>query len=578
MGRELMLFKGIRAVLSIITVFTLIQCCCIIVAAQSLAEVISELFAGAPIETHAGKLLIFAIAYIVRHLMAFLQQRTAQRYAAVTSTTMRQSLINKLFQLGPRFAGVRGTGSLTTLVLEGVTQFRSYVELVIPRMVGVSIVPAVLLIYIALQDAPSGIILAVTMPIVIVFMILIGLAAKSQVEKQQDSYRGLSNHFVDSLRGMETLKFLGISHDHALTIAKVSDRFTKATMRTLRTAFLSSFTLDFITMLSVASVAVSLGLRLVNGSILLAPALTVLILAPEYFLPVRLLGSDYHATLNGKEAGAAMTSILQLPSQALPSMDSKEEVSAAWNQASRLTLSSVGVKHNEASPCSLEAISLEISGYRKVAIIGETGVGKSTLIEVIGGLLTPSTGQLSWNGCNLADGLNHEAWRMETVYMPQHPYLFSCSMIDNIRFYRPEATWEEVEQAAIQAGLKGCIDRLPNGLHELIGGGGRQLSGGQAQRVALARAFLSRRPVLLLDEPTAHLDIETEYELKETMLPLFDNKLVVLATHRLHWMPDMDQILLLEHGRLAEVGTHKQLLAQQGLYYRMMLSQLEEVL
>ncbi|WP_338044654.1 thiol reductant ABC exporter subunit CydD [Paenibacillus periandrae] len=563
--------------MSIITVITLIQCCCIIVAAQALAEVISEWFAGASMETQAGKLLIFAMAYIVRHLMAFLQQRTAQRYAAVTSAAMRQGLIHKLFQLGPRFAGARGTGSLTTLVLEGVTQFRSYVELVIPRMVSVSIIPAVLLIYIALQDAPSGIILAVTMPIVIVFMILIGLAAKSQVEKQQDSYRGLSNHFVDSLRGMETLKFLGISHDHALTITKVSDRFTKATMRTLQTAFLSSFALDFITMLSVASVAVSLGLRLVNGSILLAPALTVLILAPEYFLPVRLLGSDYHATLNGKEAGAAMTSILQLPSQALPSMDLKEEVSAAWNQASRLTLSSVGVKHDEGSPCSLEAISLEISGFRKVAIIGETGAGKSTLIEVIGGLLTPSTGQLSWNGCSLAVGINHEAWCMETVYMPQHPYLFSGSLMDNIRFYRPGATWEEVEQAAIQAGLKGCIDRLPNGLNELIGGGGRQLSGGQAQRVALARAFLSHRTVLLLDEPTAHLDIETEYELKETMLPLFDNKLVLLATHRLHWMPHMDQILVLEHGRLAEVGTHKQLLAQQGLYYKMMLSQLEEV-
>ncbi|WP_371263489.1 thiol reductant ABC exporter subunit CydD [Paenibacillus sp. 1_12] len=564
--------------MSIITVFTLVQCGCMIVAAKVLAELISELFAGAALDTQAGKLLIFTFAFVVRHLMAFLQQRSADHFAAATSSTMRQNLINKLFQLGPRFTGAQGTGSLTTLVLEGAGQFRSYLELVIPRMVGTAVVPAVLLIYITFQDAAAGLILAITMPILIVFMILIGVAAKSQVEKQQDSYRGLSNHFVDSLRGIETLKYLGLSDNHALTIEKVSDRFKAATMRTLRTAFLSSFALDFITMLSVASVAVSLGLRLVNGTILLAPALTVLILAPEYFLPVRLLGSDYHATLKGKETGAAMMSILQLPAQNLPFMEPKKEIAFMWNQASCLTLSSVGVKHDEESPCSLEGISLDIKGYQKIAIIGETGAGKSTLIEVIGGLLAPSTGHLAWDGSKLADNHLHEAWCMETVYIPQHPYLFSGSMTDNIRFYRPDATLEEVQQAAAHAGLRACIDSLPNGMNELIGGGGRQLSGGQSQRVALARAFLSDRRVLLLDEPTAHLDIETEYELKETMLPLFDNKLVVLATHRLHWMPDMDQILVLEHGKLAEAGTHRQLLDKKGLYYRMMLSQLEEVL
>ncbi|MCR8630649.1 thiol reductant ABC exporter subunit CydD [Paenibacillus radicis (ex Xue et al. 2023)] len=579
MDRTLLMFKGIRAVLSIVTVFTLIQCCSMIVAAQALADIISECFAGAAIETQTSKLLLFALAFVVRHTMTLLQQRTSHRFAAITSETMRRRLMDKLFQLGPRFTGAQGTGSLTTLVLEGVTQFRSYVELVIPRMIGTAVVPAVLLIYICLQDTLVGLILTITMPILIVFMILIGLAAKSQVEKQHDSYRQLSNHFVDSLRGIETLKFLGQTRNHAATIEKVSDRFKSATMRTLKTAFLSSFALDFIAMLSVASVAVSLGLRLVNGTIWLAPALTVLILAPEYFLPIRMLGSDYHATLDGKEKGAAMMAILQLPSQPLPPIDGKKEASyGTWNEASHLTLSSVGVKHDEAAPYSLDAITLKLSGYGKIAIIGETGAGKSTLLEVIGGLLEPSSGQLTWDGCKLTDKFRNEAWRKETVYMPQHPYLFSGTLLDNIRFYRPEATVEEVKQAVFKTGLTGCIDSLPNGLEELIGGGGRPLSGGQAHRIALARAILSQRPVLLLDEPTAHLDIETEYELKEAMLPIFENKLVLLATHRLHWMPDMDQIYVLEHGKLAEAGTHEQLLARQGLYYRMMLSQLEEVL
>ena len=518
----------------------------------------------------------FLAAFLVRHLTNFLQQKITYRYAEHTGALLRKQLMDKLFQLGPRYAKTEGTGKLVTIVLDGVSKFKVYLELIIPRMVATAIIPAVLFIYVCTQDVQSAIVLLVTMPILIAFMILIGMYSGKKIDSQMVSYRNLANHFVDSLRGLETLKYLGRSKSHSQTIGKVSDKYRKATMRTLRVAFLSSFALDFFTMLSVATVAVGLGLRLVNGDMMLVTALTILILAPEYFLPVRMVGADYHATLNGKEAGESIQAIIDMP---IPKVDVTlpEGFSYSWNSNSELTLSHINVRHEEDGPYSLEDVTVHIQGKRKIGIIGESGAGKSTLIDVLSGFLRPSSGDISLNGQRLP-ALTDEAWQNQMTYIPQSPYLFSSSLADNVKFYTPSASQEEVEQAVKSAGLSDLVNSLPNGYDEIIGGGGRTLSGGQAQRVALARAFLSDRPVILLDEPTAYLDIETEYELKETMRSLFEGKLVFLATHRLHWMPDMDQIIVMDQGKIAEIGTHKELLACKGVYYELIRSQLEGVL
>ncbi|MCM3340766.1 thiol reductant ABC exporter subunit CydD [Paenibacillus sp. MER TA 81-3] len=574
MGNNLLGYKGIKPVLFLLTALALVQSISIIFLAKWLAEVISALFAGEPLQEQAGTTMLFLLAFVVRQATALLQQKVAYRFAEMTGADVRQRLMEKLFQLGPRFAKSEGTGNLVTLVLEGVAQFRTYLELFLPRMIGTAITPIMVVAYIFMQDLVAGIILVVTMPILIGFLILVGLAARKQMDRQWESYRILSNHFVDALRGLETLKFLGRSRAHSGTIGRVSDQYQTATMRTLRVAFLSSFSLDFFTMLSVASVAVSLGLRLVEGNMTLVTGLTILILAPEYFLPVRMVGADYHATLNGKEAGKAIDSILA--HDAASAMSSDLPSSFTWTEESTLTLSGIHVRHEEEGPSSLEDVSIKVTGMRKIGIIGESGAGKSTLIDVLAGFLHPSAGQFELNGKSI-HALTDEAWRKETTYIPQHPYLFSSSLADNVRFYAPEASSEEVERALSAAGLSGLTASLPQGCDEMIGNGGRALSGGQEQRVALARAFLCDRPIVLLDEPTAHLDIETEYELKETMLSLFEHKLVFLATHRLHWMPDMDWIIVFDHGRVAETGTHEQLLAQRGVYYEMMASQGEGV-
>ncbi|WP_310551786.1 thiol reductant ABC exporter subunit CydD [Paenibacillus glufosinatiresistens] len=614
MDKNLLGYKGVKPVFMIVGFLTLVQSLSIILLAKWLAEAVSALFAGGALKEQWGTALLFLLAFLVRQACGTLMSRVAYRFAEATGSSLRREMMDKLFALGPRGVADKGTGNLVTLSLEGVTKFRNYLELIIPRMVGMGITPWLLLLYIYTLDVRSGVILTVTMPIIVVFMILIGTTAQKHMDRQLASYRTLANHFVDSLRGLETLKFLGRSKDHIKSITEVSDRYRSATMKTLRVAFLSSFALDFFTMLSVATVAVSLGLRLVNENMTLVTALTVLILAPEYFLPVRLVGADFHATLDGKEAGAAMKELTERKTETAvllgeepvavraagagaaaaeeaagskakpPGGASKTAAPPAggpalpadyrWSASSRLELRGVGVAHETDGPASLAGVSLSFAGTGRIGIIGESGAGKSTLIDVLGGFLHPSGGEAVLDGRRLS-GLTDDAWRRQVSYIPQRPYLFSGTLAENVAFYEPDASREAVTRALAGAGLASLAASLPAGLDEPIGSGGRALSGGQAQRVALARALLNPRPVLLLDEPTAHLDIETEYELKETLLPLFQGKLVFLATHRLHWMQDMDVIVVMEGGSVAETGSHEELLVRRGAYYRLIQSQRE---
>ncbi|MCG7378353.1 thiol reductant ABC exporter subunit CydD [Paenibacillus sp. ACRSA] len=617
MGRGLMKLPGIRPVLALASALVLLQAMTIIMQAKWLAQAITAMFEGSSITEQYSVLLLFLAAFAARYAISYWLQLVTSQYAERTGTDLRRQLVEQWFRLGPRFAKTEGTGHLVTLAREGIAQYKTYLELIIPRMLGMGFIPIVLLLYVFKLDVMSGVILMLTLPILITFLILVGLAAQRKIDGQFRSYKALANHFVDTLRGLETLKTLGQSERHAQTITQVSQRYRKATMSTLRMAFLSSFALDFFTMLSVASVAVGLGLRLTEGHMLLGPALTVLILAPEYFLPVRMVGADYHATLDGKEAGEAIHRMIERGKQAEREQKQaydqvilhteRENKSSAtmkfhladsqrsadrqkqstqeaepptydglWSKTSRLALTDLQVRHEEGAPPSLTDVTFQVSGTSKVGIIGASGAGKSTLIDVLAGFQLPTSGRMVVDGRPISPDMV-KSWRSQTALIPQHPYIFSGSLADNIRLYRPEASNVELAAAISAAGLSSLVSSLPHGMDEMIGSGGRQLSGGQEQRVALARALLGARPMLLLDEPTAHLDVETEYELKQTMLPLFEDKLVFLATHRLHWMPHMDWIIVMEAGTVAETGTHAQLMARQGVYYQMIQAQMEAV-
>ncbi|RYL89791.1 thiol reductant ABC exporter subunit CydD [Sporolactobacillus sp. THM7-4] len=573
MDREIFSYKGARLLIAATAVLTLLEGMCIILQAVYLAGMVSSLFSGRSVSDIYGQAVMFFIALAIRYFCVLIIRQIAYRFAERTSSYMRKEFLAKLFALGPAAMRREGTGNLVTLTLEGVAQIRKYLELFIPKMVANGILPLLILGYVFIQDRLSGIILLITMPVLILFMILLGLAAQKKMDDRWASYRVLSNHFVDSLRGLSTLRYLGLSKIHANTISRVSDRYRSMTMATLRLAFLSSFALEFFTMLSIAFVAVSLGLRLVDGKMLLDPALTILILAPEYFLPVRELGQDYHATLDGKEAMNRLHSVIA-------PYNEQERLEApapeTWCGNSTLTIQDCSFEYGrKQKKKALDRIQMSVSGYEKIGVIGPSGAGKSTFIDLISGFIEHSEGSIKVNHQPVS--LTDSAWRRQITYIPQHPYLFSASLKDNVAFYAPEATEDQIIDAIRAAGLEGIVRRFPNGLDEKIGAGGRPLSGGQEQRVAVARAFLCNRPILLLDEPTAHLDIETEYELKETMTRLFKGKLVFLATHRLHWMDQMDRIAVINDGRITEMGTQEELLNRRGEYFGLIRSQLEGV-
>ncbi|MBR9672964.1 thiol reductant ABC exporter subunit CydD [Bacillus cereus] len=561
--RGLPSYPGSRILYVALTIISILEAFSIIAQTIFLARAITFLFHGETVQTILSVVVYFGIAFAARNIVVRTSQILVERFAEKTGSLLRKQLIEAYFTLGPRYVQTVGTGHLVTLSIEGIEKFKTYIELTIPKMIRSSIVPGLIVLYVFTLDIESGIILVVTIPIVIIFMILLGLAAQKMADSQYEIYRVLSNHFVDTLKGLETLKYLGKSEQHEGKIEKVSKRYRKATMRTLRVAFLSSFALDFFTSLSIAFVAVGLGIRLIDGTIILLPALTILILAPEYFLPIKQVGANYHATLDGQIAMEQIEEILQ-QQKGIQKKDLNEDI--VWNASSSLKLQDIKVNNTESEKAILEGINFTWEGNGAIGVIGESGAGKSTLIDVLAGFLSPSSGKMLVNGLEV-DGSTREDWQKNIAYIPQQPYIFPLSLKDNIRFYETNATDEEVERVINEVGLRSLVTSLPNGMHERIGEGGRMLSGGQEQRVAMARALLSKKPIILLDEPTAHLDIETEFEIKQAMLRLFNGKLVFLATHRLHWMKQMDHILILNKGEMKESGTYEELLENETLHF-----------
>ncbi|MBJ8050542.1 thiol reductant ABC exporter subunit CydD [Bacillus cereus] len=561
--RGLPSYPGSRVLYVTLSLISILEACSIIAQTVFLARAITFLFHGETVQAVLNETVYFGIMFAARQMLVRASQILVERFAEKTGLALRKQLIEAYFTLGPRFVQTNGTGHLVTLSIEGIEKFKTYIELTIPKMIRSSIVPGLIVLYVFTLDIKSGIILVVTIPIVIIFMILLGLAAQKMADSQYETYRVLSNYFVDTLKGLETLKYLGKSKQHEGKIEKVNKRYRKATMRTLRVAFLSSFALDFFTSLSIAFVAVGLGIRLIDGTIILLPALTILILAPEYFLPIKQVGANYHATLDGQLAMEQIEEILQKQKE-IEKKDSNVDI--VWNSSSSLKLQDVKVNNDESEKAILEGIDFTWQGNGAIGIIGESGAGKSTLIDVLAGFLPPSGGKMLVNGVEV-DESTREDWQKNIAYIPQQPYIFPLSLKDNICFYETNTLDEEVERVINEVGLRSLVASLPHGMYERIGEGGRMLSGGQEQRVAMARALLSKKPIILLDEPTAHLDIETEFEIKQSMLRLFEGKLVFLATHRLHWMKQMDHILILNKGEIKESGTYEELLKNETLHF-----------
>lgn len=566
--KQILKIKGMKSLMGKLVGISFLQALFILFQGIFLSKAITNLFHGESLSKQIIYILLFAVCFVLRHLSHIISEASASKFSASVGEDLRKRLMRKIYRLGPCLVQKEGTATLTVAAMEGISNIENYISIISIKIVEMMILPVILIISIFYYDLTSGIILVLVFPIVIVFMALFGNAAKAKADKQFSGYKLLSNHFLDSLQGLETLKIIGKSEKHSQNVFYVSEDYRKATMSTLKIAILSTFALDFFTTLSIAIVAVFLGLRLLNGQMLLYPAMTVLILAPEFFFPLRQFAEDYHATLDGKNA---MKDLYRIENMTDLKMENKLKIGEfKVTNDIELEIKNLSYKYEDNEKYAIKNINYRHKGFAKIGIIGYSGSGKSTLLNIIGGFLQAESGtKIRVNNVEM-EHFTQEGWQNEIIYIPQNPYIFSGTILDNMRFYSPNATLEELIEVSKKVGLYELIDSMEDKFNTKIGEGGRNISGGQAQRIAIARAFLSPdRKILLLDEPTAHLDIETEVELKKYILELAENRLMFFSTHRLHWMKDMDEILVISNGELIQSGSYDEINNEDGEFIRL---------
>jgi len=469
-------------------------------------------------------LLLLALVGAGRALVAWLTELAAHRASAAVKSQLRSALLERATALGPGWLSEQRRGELATLATRGVDALDDYFARYLPQLALAVIVPGVLLAVILRADWLSALTIAVALPLIPLFMVLIGLSTQKKMDSQWRTLSRLSHHFLDVVAGLPTLKVFGRAKAQARTIRKVTDDYRAGTMRTLRVAFVSSYALELLSTLSVAMVAVSIGLRLVDGELSLYLGLLVLVLAPDVFTPIRQVGTHYHASVEGLSAAAEIFEVLETP---LPTPGTRPVPSCA-----AVTVTGLTVTHPGRDLPALRDLSLTLRPGRVTAMTGPSGAGKSTLLSVLLGFTaTPAAGSVEVGGVPLAE-LDPVAWHRQIAWLPQQPALFAGTVADNVRLARPDADDTAVRAALRSAEALDFVELLPGGIDAELGEGGRGLSGGQRQRVALARVFLADRPLVLLDEPTANLDGENEAAIVRAIGRLADGRTVVLTAHR----------------------------------------------
>ncbi len=499
----------------------------IIVQAWLLADIIAGAVGGGKgLAALSLPFTVLLAVVVARAILGWGREVMADRASARVKAQLRDALLEHVAALGPGRATDRWTGDIAVLATRGIDALDGYFSLYLPQLCLAGIVPVAVLAAIATQDWISALIIAGTLPLIPLFMALVGASTRERMEHQFRSLQQLAGHFLDVVAGLPTLKVFGRAKAQIAAVGAVTDRYRVATMSTLRITFLSSLILELVATLSVALVAVEIGLRLMGGHLGLQTALMVLVLAPEAYLPLRQLGTNYHASTEGIAAADQVFGVLELP---LPARGSRSDVPDP--AVSSIEIEGLGVTYPGRHGAALDGISMSIAPGEVVAITGPSGSGKSTLLAVMLGYLSPQAGSVRVGGVDLAE-LDPDAWRAQVSWMPQRPHLFAASIADNIRLGHPDATIAAISSAAAAAGLGEVVASRPAGLETMLGEGGGGLSVGERQRVALARAFLREAPLLLLDEPTANLDGGTEAEVVAALRRLVAGRTVLLVAHR----------------------------------------------
>ncbi|GGQ36140.1 ABC transporter [Streptomyces althioticus] len=485
-------------------------------------------------ELRTPLLLLVAVA-AGRGLVGWLTELAAHRASAAVKSELRGRLLDRATTLGPGWLDGQRTGSLVTLATRGVDALDGYFSRYLPQLGLAVVVPAAVLARIVTEEWVSAAIIVGTLPLIPVFMVLIGWATQNRMDRQWLLLSRLSGHFLDVVAGLPTLKVFGRAKAQAESIRTITAEYRRATMRTLRIAFISSFALELLATLSVALVAVTIGMRLVHGELDLYTGLLILILAPEAYLPLRQVGTQYHAAAEGLGAAEEIFTVLETP------------VLAAGKGAvpqGALAFQDVTVRYPGRATDAVADVSFTVAPGETVALVGPSGSGKSTLLSAALGFVRPDAGRVSVGGADLT-GLDLAEWHRHVAWVPQRPHLYAGTIAENVRLARPDADDAAVRRALRDAGALDFVDALPHGVGTVLGEDGAGLSAGQRQRLALARAFLADRPVLLLDEPTAALDGATEAEVVEAVRRLAEGRTVLLVVHRPALLAVADRVVRL---------------------------------
>ena len=528
-----------------------------IVQMAILAGIINEIIFLNKTLTEITPLLFGLVAIIItRTVFGYISERYSRHAAMLIKVSIRQQLLQHLFAMGPAKTQTIGSAKIAQLLHQGVDSLEDYFSGYLPVVAYCSVIPSAVLFAVFPMDWLSGLVLMLTAPMVPMFMIIIGHKAHDLNQKHWTKLLRMSSHFLDIIQGLTQLKIFNASRQEMAAVKTISEDYGNQTMGILKIAFLSSFMLEFLASIAIALVAVILGFRLYYGDVDYLLALWVLLLAPEFYLPFRQLGTQYHAKMAGVTAAQDMLQILSIPIK-------ENQAETQFKAPFDISLTDVNFTYSGRKN-TLKNINLTLSNHGLYAVIGESGAGKSTLIDTILGFNTPDSGSMTINGTKHTSA-ERDAWLNHCGWIAQQGHIFYGSLGFNI------ALTEDYDDAKIQqvltsVGLADFVAQLKDGLNTHVGEGGVGISGGQSQRLALARAFYHQPDVLILDEPSSHLDKDTEQIVSDSVAEYAKQHLVIVIAHRLHTVVDAKQIIVLEQGQIIEQGTHTELLALNGSY------------
>lgn len=543
------------------------------VIAQALlfVSIVDHIFLkGAQFEEVVPDLISLLFVLVARSALTYWNGRAGVKMASRVKEHFRSQLVSK-FSKNPLQASMRGqSGHKVSTVMDAVDEIDGYFSQYIPQVIQTSIVPIMILVVVSMEHFYSGLIMMITAPFIPLFYIIIGIMTKKKSEEQLDKMAIFSGRFLDTLQGLTTLKLFGRARYQKELIEGSSLDFRDATMEVLKIAFVSSLMLELISMLSIGLIALEIGLRLVLfQSITFSTAFFVLILAPEFYLFLKNLGQAFHTGRGSAGAAQKISDVLNTEDH--PVQWGNDSIQ---NQEEPPSIRLEGVHFSyEAEGFALKDINITLPPYSQTAIVGKSGSGKTTLLHVLAGLVPVSEGSILVDGHKRSE-LKEEEWFDQISYISQSPYLFSGTIADNIAVgKKEEVSREAIEKAAEKAGIAPLVKSLEHGYDTPVGEGGRGLSGGEKQRLAIARAFLKQPTIILFDEPTTGLDLQTEKILQTSIQELSQSATVITVAHRLHTIKHADQILYMEDGRVLEQGTHTNLIEANPHYRNMVRTQ-----